>query len=160
MCLISMVDSLNTKSEWWHRALVTHNDKWWEGHSLLYLVSEVVPTVDTHLWPHFLFHFPLSELTLSFVDNTPLLNVDTLTAQFVANRPGMEIYCYFTIPGSARVNCESPHMQGWACHWPCCLDLQGWLTNDIWADLWTVSSCSRSLCCVCVLGYISVGERL
>ena len=75
--------------------------------------------------------------------------MDTLTARFVANRPGMEIYCYFTRPGVARENCESPRMQ------PCrdsmvsgMLSLQGWLTNDIWADLWTVSSYSQSLCCV------------
>ena len=37
--------------------------------------------------------------------------MDTLTARFVANRPGMEIYCYSTIPGVAGENCESPHME-------------------------------------------------
>ena len=54
----------------------------------------------------------LSELTLSFVDNTPLLNMDILTARFVANRPDVQFDCYSTIPGVTRENCESPQMQG------------------------------------------------
>ena len=89
---------------------MTPNDKWWEGHCLFYLVSEVVLTIYEHHTPRSL-SLPLSpsELTLSSVNNTPLLNRDTLTAWFVANRPGVEIYGYFTSLGVDRVNCESPH---------------------------------------------------
>ena len=55
MSLSFVVDSPNTRSGWWRRALVTHNHKCWEGHSLFYLVSELVlfRTLHTSLSLHF-----------------------------------------------------------------------------------------------------------
>ena len=81
----------------------------WEG---IYIYN-IRPPFTTELLPVLVntslpLSLSLSELTLSFVDNTPLLNMDTLTARFVANRPDVHFDCYSTLPGVARENCESP----------------------------------------------------
>ena len=61
--------------------------------------------------PHFLHTsiHPSTELSVSFVNSSPQLNMSTLTAQFVANRPGVDIFCHITRLDTIRENCK--HIQ-------------------------------------------------